>query len=42
MPFRLCNASETFQKLMNLMFSGFIYESITIYLDDLLVYSKAY
>ena len=42
MLFGLCNAPATFQRLINLMFSDFIDEFITIYLDDILVYIKTY
>ena len=42
MPFGLCNAPETFQRLMNLTFADFINEFITIYLDNILVYSETY
>ena len=42
MLFGLCNAPETFQRLMNLTFADFINEFVTIYLDDILVYSETY
>ena len=42
MPFELCNAPATFQRLMNLTFADFINEFVTIYLDDILVYSETY
>ena len=38
----LCNAPETFQRLMNLAFAGYINKFITIYLDDIMVYSETY
>ena len=42
MPFELCNAPAIFQRLMNLTFSDFIKKFVTIYLDDLLIYSETY
>ena len=42
MPFGLCNAPTTSQRLMNLTFSDSINEFVTIYLDDILVYSETY
>ena len=42
MPFGLCNAPATFQRLMNLTFADFINEFVTIYLDNILVYSETY
>ena len=39
MLFGLCNAPATFQRLMNLIFADFINEFVTIYLDNILVYS---
>ena len=40
MPFRLCNAPTTFQRLMNLTFADVINQFITVYLDNILVYSE--
>ena len=42
MLFGLFNAPETFQRLMNLTFAGFITEFATIYLDNIMVYSETY
>ena len=42
MPFRLFNAPETFQRLMNLAFTGYFNEFVATYLDDILVYSEIY
>lgn len=39
MPFGLCNAPATFQRLMQQCLSGQITESSLVYLDDIIVYS---
>lgn len=39
MPFGLCNAPATFQRLMQQCLSGQITESLLVYLDDIIVYS---
>ena len=40
MPFGLCNAPATFQRLMNLMMSGLKLQICLVYLDDIIVFSK--
>ena len=40
MPLGLTNAPATFQLLMNLTFQDLLYKCITVYLDDILVFSK--
>uniref|UniRef100_A0A3B3C1W6 Gypsy retrotransposon integrase-like protein 1 n=1 Tax=Oryzias melastigma TaxID=30732 RepID=A0A3B3C1W6_ORYME len=39
MPFGLCNAPATFQRLMQQCLSGQITDSVLVYLDDIIVYS---
>ena len=36
----LTNAPATFQRLMNLTFQDLLYKCITVYLDNILVFSK--
>ena len=40
MAFGLCNATATFQWLMELALSGLQWNSCLVYLDDVIVYSK--
>lgn len=40
MPFGLTNAPATFQRTMNSLFQDLLNESVIIYLDDLLIYTK--
>ena len=40
LPFGLCNAPATFQTLMNNVFQDLIDESVLVYLDDIMIYSK--
>lgn len=39
MPFGLCNAPATFQRLMQRCLGGQLMESVLVYLDDVIVYS---
>lgn len=39
MPFGLCNAPATFQRLMQRCLGGLVSKSLLIYLDDVVVYS---
>ena len=40
MPFGLCNAGTTFQRLMDIVLSGFSFEICLAYLDDIIFFSK--
>ena len=40
MPFRLCNAPATFQRLMNKVFANNIWKFIAVYLDDISIFSR--
>ena len=41
MPFGLCNAPSTFQRVMNTTFFDLLDQCVLIYLDDILKYSKS-
>ena len=42
MPFGLCNAPATFQRLMQEIFKKQLYKSVLCYLDDILIFSKSF
>ncbi|KAK3529642.1 hypothetical protein QTP70_032519 [Hemibagrus guttatus] len=42
LPFGLCNAPATFQRLMNSVLAGLIYRSCAVYLDDIVVASPTF
>ena len=42
MPFGLCNAPASFQRMMDIVLTGLKRNSCLIYLDDVVVFSKTY
>ena len=42
MPFGLCNAPATFERLMEQVLSGLPWEILLIYLDDVIMYAKTW
>lgn len=42
MPFGLCNAPATFQRLMNRIYQGIAYDYVVVYLDDTNVFSRTF
>ena len=40
MPFGLCNAPATYQRVMNLLLAGLTWQSCLVYIDDILIYSR--
>lgn len=42
MPFGMCNAPATFQRLMEVVLAGLLWKSCFAYIDDVLVYSQTF
>ena len=42
MPFGLCNAPATFQRLRNLALSGMLWNECLVYLDDIIIYGHTF
>jgi len=42
MPFGLCNAPPTFQRLMESVLAGFTREECLVFLDDIIIYAKSF
>ena len=41
MPFGLCNAPATFQRLMDLILAGLQWSACLVYLDDIIIMGKS-
>ena len=42
MPFELCNAPATFQRLMDLVLSGLQWSNCLVYIDDIMIMGKTF
>ena len=41
MPFGLCGAGATFQRVMNIALAGLTFQTCLVYLDDIIIYSRS-
>ena len=42
MPFGLCNAPATFERLMEMILRGLLWKRCLVYIDDIIVYGKTF
>ena len=42
MPFGLCNAPATFERLMEMVLKGFLWKRCMVYIDDVVVYGRSF
>src|SRR5271163_354830 len=42
MPFGMCNAPATFQRMMNMIFKDLIGKYVTVYIDDIQLYTRTF
>ena len=42
MPFGLCNAPATFERLMERVLAGLVWHGVLVYIDDIIVYDRTW